>query len=116
MLRLTIHGRFSLRDAGGMETPLNSAKGKALLAYLALSPDMTRSREEIMALLWSDRAEAQARASLRQVLHGLKKALPDETLAIDDSHVALNPAEVGIESNTNGAILLSGLNPGDKES
>ena len=39
-----------------------------LLAYLALPPGKARSREEVMALLWSDREEAQARASLRQVL------------------------------------------------
>jgi len=68
MLRLTLFGGFSLAGADGVEVPLKSRKAKAVLAYLARSPRMSRSREEIMALLWSDRAEAQARASLRQRL------------------------------------------------
>ena len=51
--------------AGAPEMPAleyNPEKAKALLAYLALPPGKSRSREEIMALLWSDRGEAQARA------------------------------------------------------
>ena len=75
MLRLTLFGGFSLVGTDGAEIPLKSKKAKALLAYLALSPGNTRSREEIMALLWSDRGEAQARASLRQVLVGIRKDL-----------------------------------------
>jgi|LGOV01.1.fsa_nt_gb DNA-binding SARP family transcriptional activator len=59
MLRLTLFGRFSLTDSNGTEITLKSHKAKALLAYLALSEGMSRSREEVMALLWSDRAETQ---------------------------------------------------------
>ena len=75
MLQLTLFGGFSLAGADGAEVPLKSRKAKALLAYLARSPRMSRSRDEIMALLWSDRAKAQARASLRQALVRLRKDL-----------------------------------------
>jgi len=94
MLRLTLSGRFSAAGADGIEFVIKSKKAKALLAYLALSPRMSRSREEIMALLWSDRGEAQARASLRQVLVGLRKDLGEEAVAamiVTNEAVALNP-------------------------
>ena len=114
MQRLTIFGRFSLVGADGTPIPLKSQKAKALLAYLALSPEYTRSREEIMALLWSDRGEAQARASLRQVLFGLKKTLNDEApdaLNVTDEAVSLDQDHIIIE-NSQGE-LLSGFHLND---
>ena len=49
MLRLTLFGGFSLFGVDGAEVPLRSKKAKALLAYLALSPGKTRSRDEILS-------------------------------------------------------------------
>lgn len=112
MLRFSLYGGFFLATADGAEIPLKSQKAKALLAYLALSPGKSRSREEIMALLWSDRAEAQARASLRQVLTGLRKELGDEALAtlrINDEAVALDPDHVAVENGNAGNELLAGF-------
>lgn len=116
MLRMTIFGRFSLVGTDGTQIPLNSKKAKALLAYLALSPDFTRSREEIMALLWSDRSDGQARASLRQMLFGLKKSLIHETgaaLNITDEVVSLDPEHIIVENASTGAELLSGFQLND---
>ncbi len=64
MLRLTIFGRFSAAGADGADIPLKSQRARALLAYLALPPGKLRSREEIMALLWSERGEAKFSKSL----------------------------------------------------
>ena len=75
MLRLSIFGRFRAADALGNEIPIKSKKARALLAYLALPPGKERSREEVMALLWSERGDEQARSSLRQALSGLRKEL-----------------------------------------
>jgi len=50
-------------------------KGRALLALLATSPHMRQSRERLAALLWERSAEEQARASLRQTLSEVRKAL-----------------------------------------
>ncbi|MGI9350536.1 MAG: hypothetical protein ACR2O3_03135, partial [Rhizobiaceae bacterium] len=116
MLHLTLYGRFSLVGTDGVQIPLNSKKAKALLAYLALSPDKSRCREEVMALLWSDREDAQARASLRQVLFGLKKALNDEVagaLIITDETVSLDPEHIIVEGGNAGAELLSGFHIND---
>ena len=50
MLRLTLSGGFSAAGADGIDIAIKSKKARALLAYLALSPRLSRSREEIMAL------------------------------------------------------------------
>ena len=42
---------------------------------MSLAPDQTTSRERLAGLLWSDRGEEQARASLRQCLVDLRGAL-----------------------------------------
>jgi adenylate cyclase len=112
MLRLTLFGAFAMADANGAEIGIKSKKAKALLAYLSLSPRKSRSREEIMALLWSDRGEAQARASLRQVLVGLRKDLGEAAegaLAVSNEAVALNPERVTIEAADGGGELLAGF-------
>lgn len=108
MLQLTLFGRFSLTDSNGAEIPLKSRKAKALLAYLGQSEGMARSREEIMALLWSDRAETQARGSLRQVLTGLRKDLGDDVLRIDNDTAALDAVSISVAEPT-GEEFLAGF-------
>ena len=112
MFRLSLFGPFSLTDSVGSEVPLASKKARALLAYLALSPSRPRSREEILALLWSNRAEAQGRASLRQVLTGLRKAAGPDLLRIERDSVALNTDQVEV-SQENGAEFLVGFHLND---
>jgi TolB-like protein len=115
MYCLNLFGAFSLADSNGVEIPLKSGKAKALLAYLALPPGKPRSREEIMALLWSERGEAQARASLRQVLTGLRKALGEDAaslLHIEHETVALDSERVTIPE-TNAEEFLAGFHLND---
>ena len=49
-----------------------SRRARAIVAYLALSPERAASRERLCGLFWGDRGESQARASLRQCLVALK--------------------------------------------
>ena len=67
---LKLIGPVRLCDDDADVTP-RSRKGRALLAILALSPASV-SRDELAGLLWSDRGEEQARASLRQCLTELR--------------------------------------------
>ena len=116
MLRLSIFGTFRVADALGNEISVKSRKARALLAYLALPPGKPRSREQIMALLWSDRGDQHARSSLRQALSGLRKDLGEETVAalrISDEALTLNPAEVIVEPALPGDVLLDGLHISD---
>ena len=66
-LRITLFGGFEARLGSGETVSLAGRKAQALLAYLALPPGETHSRDKLVALLWSDRGEQQARGSLRQV-------------------------------------------------
>ena len=75
---LRLLGGFELRTADtGSPIDLRSKKARALLTYLALAPASPVSRERLAALLWPESSEAQARASLRQALATLRRALGD---------------------------------------
>jgi tetratricopeptide (TPR) repeat protein len=67
--RLHCWGDFALFDGDtGADLRPRGRKARALLAYLALHPGKAISREKLTGLLWSERGEEQARASLRQTL------------------------------------------------
>jgi TolB-like protein len=82
---------FELRDAAGCPIELRTRKSRQLLAHLAVAPGRARSREHLAALLWADRQEEQARASLRSALADLRRALGPGALAADGDGVALRP-------------------------
>jgi TolB-like protein len=116
MLRLFLFGRFRAADGLGNEIQIKSKKARALLAYLALPPGKERSREAIMALLWSDRGEEQARASLRQALTGLRKDLDHgalDALQIAEDWLKLDPSLVVVEPPARGDRFLDGLQVND---
>jgi DNA-binding SARP family transcriptional activator len=89
-LRLYLFGRFRLEDAQ-RPIPLPTRKVEALLAYLALHPEV-HAREKLAALLWGDYPDAQARASLRNALAILRKLIGDELLLADRETTQLNPS------------------------
>lgn len=112
VFRLSIFGTFRLADESGSEVPIKSRKARALLAYLALPPGKPRSREQIMALLWSDRGDQQARSSLRQALSGLRKDLGEKGLSalrVTDESLMLDPERVVVEPASPGEVFLDGL-------
>ncbi|MFO1057826.1 MAG: BTAD domain-containing putative transcriptional regulator [Dongiaceae bacterium] len=82
-------GRSAVLDAAGGEATPRSRKAVCLLAYLALQPGGRARRETLQDLLWSNREQAQAAASLRQALVELRRALaglgPDLVDASRDS-------------------------------
>jgi DNA-binding SARP family transcriptional activator/predicted ATPase len=75
-IQITVLGGLEIRLVGS-NAPLSfpTRKSRALVAYLAMSPGMTRSREHLAGILWGRSAEEQARASLRQTLSSLRKVL-----------------------------------------
>jgi DNA-binding SARP family transcriptional activator/TolB-like protein len=60
---------------GGREIGLRNRKGRALLAYLALSEAGEEQRERLAGLFWSEYGEQNARATLRQAVHELRDAM-----------------------------------------
>src|SRR5205823_13307735 len=74
-LTLTLLGGFQARLAGGEVLALPAKKIQALLTYLALRPGQAHWRDHLASLLWGDRADEQARKSLRQAVYVLRKTL-----------------------------------------
>jgi DNA-binding SARP family transcriptional activator len=73
MLYLRLFGDFELSDAAGASVPLPARNDQAVLTYLALKNSAIR--DQLITMLWPDRAEPQARKSLRQSLVVLRRAL-----------------------------------------
>ncbi len=76
-----------------MPVRIGGRKSVALLAYLVRRGGAV-PRESLMALLWPDSGDAQARASLRQTLAGLRRdlgAAAATSISTEDYAVALTP-------------------------
>ena len=58
-LELKLLGGFQAQLSSGLTFAPPTRKSRALLAYLALHPDKAQSREELVAVLWSERAGRQ---------------------------------------------------------
>ncbi|PTX04030.1 hypothetical protein DDE23_05440 [Pararhodobacter aggregans] len=91
LLSLRLNGPFSARGPDGHEIAGLSRRAQALLAILACQPDGRIERGLMADLLWSDRGEDQARASLRQELSVLRKALPADLLGANRQSLWLAP-------------------------
>jgi TolB-like protein/DNA-binding SARP family transcriptional activator/Tfp pilus assembly protein PilF len=76
-LELALLGVFQAHVAGqAIDVP--GRKERALLAVLAMTPGEARSRDKLAGLLWGDRADKQARDSLKQALLRLRKSFDSE--------------------------------------
>lgn len=77
-VRLRLLGRFSLTLDSDPDDliEISSRKVMAIVAYLAMQPEQSASREQLAALLWGDSSDQQARHSLRQALALLRRNLP----------------------------------------
>jgi DNA-binding SARP family transcriptional activator len=89
---------------------LESRKGVALLAYLAVT-GQSHSRDALSTLLWPDNDQQQARSYLRHALWLLKKALGDSWLEISREQVGLQAeADIWLDVHAfqQGAAAASG--------
>jgi tetratricopeptide (TPR) repeat protein len=100
-------GDFAIEDgATGADLRPRGRKARALLAYLVLHPGKAVSREKLTGLLWGDRAEEQARGSLRQTLFELRDlANGGGLLLIDRETVTLVPDSVTTDIDAMRALL-----------
>jgi TolB-like protein/DNA-binding SARP family transcriptional activator/cytochrome c-type biogenesis protein CcmH/NrfG len=76
----------------GTAVRVSTQKGFALVAYLAMNAGRPVSRGVLADLLWGDRAEAQARQSLRQAILTLRRdlgAAGSASLNADDQSLSL---------------------------
>ncbi len=86
MATLTVRLLGGLRlECDGAVRQLASARAKAIVAYLLLHRGEPHERAQLAYLLWPESDERQARTNLRQVLHQLRRVLPesDGCLSLD---------------------------------
>lgn len=83
-----------IEKATGNSLRPRGRKARALIAYLASNAGGTANRAQLANLLWSDRSENQARASLRQTLVELRPLSHGDgrLLTVDREHVKLDRA------------------------
>jgi TolB-like protein len=99
--RIELLGGFEIVGPRGAAIEISGRKPRALMAILALSPDLTTRRQRLVDLLWSDRANTQARSSLRQALLSLKRDLAAHGLDIivtDGDRVGLAVGRVDVDA------------------
>ena len=75
LVRFRLIGSAEAVDACGKDLLPPSRKPRALLSYMALNPGQWVPRSRLTRLLWDRVPEAQGRASLRQALHELARAM-----------------------------------------
>jgi TolB-like protein/DNA-binding SARP family transcriptional activator len=111
VLDLSLCCGISVRTPAGDRLTLPSRKSGLLLAFLALQRGGRATREQAIARLWSDRGEAQARASMRQELLGLRKwfaGFSPSPLLVDGEELALDFDAVQVDAVTFERLCRSG--------
>lgn len=76
-LALALLGSLEVTRDGHPVVGFESARVRALLAYLVVEADRSHTRSALADLLWPDQPEQVARANLRQALANLRQALGD---------------------------------------
>lgn len=100
-LSLTLLGGFQGRLDAGPSVALPTRKAQALLAYLALPPGQAHPRDKLAALLWGGIREESARASLRQALFSIRRALGDAAASVlrqEGESLALDTAASDVDA------------------
>ena len=97
---INLLGGFSVAAPDGPLISVGSKKAQGLLAYLALAPGWSATRDKLTGVLWSDRDGEHARNSLRQVLTGLRRDLAPigfDILVADRDHLKLKTDRVRVD-------------------
>jgi len=98
--RFNLMGEFQFISGEEQFGEISLSKDIGVIAVIAMSKKYSCSRSRIIDMLWSDRCDEQARASLRHSLWLLKKVLNKSSadlLQIDRKRVSLNPELCSID-------------------
>ncbi|MEP2234162.1 MAG: tetratricopeptide repeat protein [Alteripontixanthobacter sp.] len=100
VLEVSLFGGFELNTFDGAAINPPNRKARALLAILCLLQGGAIERDHVSKLLWPGRFQAQARASLRQCLLSLGKALaPQGADLLHTSHSRIAIDAMAIQSD-----------------
>lgn len=103
-------GSFAVTDLpSGRDVTPRGRKARAIIAYLSAQADHQASRERLIDLLWGDRSEAQARASLRQALLEIRHAT-GELVHADRDNIWVNAGSMSIDRGDSASEPFENLN------
>ena len=77
-MRIHLFGNLRISNEGQPLAAINTNRLQSLFAYLILHIDTPQPRERLAFVLWPGSSEPQARTNLRQLIHHLKRALPED--------------------------------------
>lgn len=89
VVEIELLGRFAVRDKLGNPVEGLGRKATSLICLLAASEALKVTREKASGLVWSDRGEEQARASLRQELAQIRRLCGPDMIAADKQSIWL---------------------------
>jgi DNA-binding SARP family transcriptional activator len=69
----------------------------ALLVYLALSPELSRSRQHLMGVFWPDKPHQRARHSLNEAVRRLRASLGSRRLISRGESIALSAFDLDVD-------------------
>jgi len=95
---LTLLGPLRLIDKAGHDLTPKARKTRAVLGVVALAKGAV-PRARLTDLLWGDRGEEQAKASLRQALYELRDVSAAGLLAANREAVTLGPKKLWIDTS-----------------
>jgi DNA-binding SARP family transcriptional activator len=110
LLQVNLFGGVEVRLLSGELVLIPSRKAAAVLAYVVLSSPHGSSRGKLASLLWDGHFEDNARASLRQALLTLRRALPQyaEVIAADRDEIRICPNAVNTDVGEFERLLREG--------
>lgn len=119
---IRVMGQFRMTDADGTDITPSSKKAQAVLAMLACSPDLQRTRSWLQERLWSQSDSTRSAASLRQTLTAIRRDLGDHADIVSATRqaVILDPERVDTDWDKDatpgdGDEFLEGLDVPDPE-
>lgn len=110
-LRVSLFGTFQLATSDGVGIAISNRRAQALLAMLCLTPNEPLDRRYVSTLLWPGRFPAQARASLRQCILSLDKALAAAGVPVLDApqgRIGIDPLAIKTDLADLEAALATG--------
>ena len=86
-LTISLLGPFQVTQGQQIIDTFETAKVRALLAYLAIEGTRPLEQSHLAGLLWPDVLESSARVNLRSALANLRKVIGDTGVAHDSADI-----------------------------
>lgn len=94
LLHVSLFGSIQVTTRFSAQLEITNRRALIILAMLSINPGQALSRDFVSKLIWEGRFKPQARASLRQCLHDLKRELQKfdlDILEISNTQLAVKP-------------------------